>query len=133
MKDLQDKKVDKVSEKGLSTNDYTDEEKNKLSSLEEEMKTPAYTPPIHNYSSIFFVGEGYDSKRSELDYSESVEDGQVSVGLEGLTLIICKNNSITIITANKTREVVFHFVDTPYLVLTSSQASSIAIRFFGFT
>ncbi len=96
IKDLQDEKVDKVSGKELSTNDYTNEEKNKLSSLEEEIKAPAYTPTIHNCSNIFSAGEGYANDGSVLDYSESVANGQVSVGLKGLTLVnLVKNSDAT--------------------------------------
>ena len=50
---LQSDKVDKVAGKGLSTNDYTDTEKNKLATIQPYAMTVSYSP---NYSSGEKIG-----------------------------------------------------------------------------
>ncbi|MTI65175.1 MAG: hypothetical protein FH753_01045 [Firmicutes bacterium] len=59
---------------------------NRITAIEDDLNAPQYTPPIYNTSSIFSVGVGTDENGDSLDYSESVEKGQVSVGMKGLTV-----------------------------------------------
>lgn len=45
----------------------------------EQFAKPKLTPPLYNTSSIFSVGEGTDENGEPLDYSDSIENGQICV------------------------------------------------------
>ncbi len=72
--------------------------------IEDEIYSSDYTPEIYNTSSIFTTGKGYAEAGSELDYSESVINGQVNVGLNGLTYtnILGKANTENTILSDNT-------------------------------
>lgn len=75
---LRDKKVDKIYGKGLSSNDYTDEDKNKLESLPDNKALQALLskkPEIITYN--FEDGSPYDNYSSDGIYFFICEDGDV--------------------------------------------------------
>lgn len=74
-----DKKVDKVSGKGLSTNDYTTTEKNKLAGIAEGANK--YTLPQATSSALGGVKIGYATSSANRNYAVALSNGQMYVNV----------------------------------------------------
>ncbi len=67
-------KVDKIDGKGLSTNDYTDEEKNKLNTISDLVGS---TPVLEQISNVITDQKGANGGLAELDNSGKVPTSQL--------------------------------------------------------
>lgn len=72
-------KVDKVSGKGLSTNDYTTAEKNKLEGIAEHANN--YTLPVATASTLGGVKIGYSTNSANRNYAVQLSDNQMYVNV----------------------------------------------------
>ena len=74
-----DTKVDKVSGKGLSTNDYTTSEKNKLEGIAEHANN--YTLPIASESVLGGVKIGFSTNSADRNYAVQLSNNQMYVNV----------------------------------------------------
>ena len=74
-----DTKVDKVSGKGLSTNDYTTAEKNKLAGIADHANN--YTLPAASGSVLGGVKVGFSTNSSDRNYAVQLKDNQMYVNV----------------------------------------------------
>ena len=72
-------KVDKVSGKGLSTNDYTTAEKNKLAGIAEHANN--YTLPIASESVLGGVKIGFSTNSADRNYAVQLKNNQMYVNV----------------------------------------------------
>lgn len=90
---VNDNKVDKVSGKGLSTNDYTTTEKNKLSGIEDGANK--YTHPIYNARVSGLYKITVDSTGHVSDVSEVTKDDITGLGITDGTDAVTQANAYT--------------------------------------
>lgn len=97
LQSVQDKvnynKVDKVSDKGLSTNDYTTPEKNKLSGIEDGANK--YIHPIYNARVSGLYKITVDSTGHVSDVSEVTKDDIIGLGITDGTDAVTQANAYT--------------------------------------
>lgn len=72
-------KVDKISGKGLSTNDYTTAEKNKLAGIAEHANN--YTLPAASESVLGGVKVGFSTNSADRNYAVQLKDNQMYVNV----------------------------------------------------
>ena len=90
---VNDNKVDKVSGKGLSTNDYTTTEKNKLSGIEDGANK--YSHPIYNARVSGLYKITVDSTGHVSDVSEVTKDDITGLGITDGTDAVAQANVYT--------------------------------------
>ena len=90
---VNDNKVDKVSGKGLSTNDYTTTEKNKLSGIEDGANK--YSHPIYNTRVSGLYKITVDSTGHVSDVSEVTKDDITGLGITDGTDAVTQANEYT--------------------------------------
>lgn len=90
---VNDNKVDKVSGKGLSTNDYTTTEKNKLSGIEDGANK--YSHPIYNARVSGLYKITVDSTGHVSDVSEVTKDDITGLGITDGTDAVTQANEYT--------------------------------------
>lgn len=90
---VNDNKVDKVSGKGLSTNDYTTPEKNKLSGIEDGANK--YIHPIYNTRVSGLYKITVDSTGHVSDVSEVTKDDITGLGITDGTDAVTQANAYT--------------------------------------
>ena len=90
---VNDNKVDKVSGKGSSTNDYTTPEKNKLSGIEDGANK--YTHPIYNTRVSGLYKITVDSTGHVSDVSEVTKDDITGLGITDGTDAVNQANAYT--------------------------------------
>ena len=90
---VNDNKVDKVSGKGLSTNDYTTTEKNKLSDIEDGANK--YIHPSHNARVSGLYKITVDSTGHVSDVSEVTKDDITGLGITDGTDAVTQANAYT--------------------------------------
>lgn len=90
---VNDNKVDKVSGRGLSTNDYTTPEKNKLSGIEDGANK--YIHPIYNARVSGLYKITVDSTGHVSDVSEVTKDDIIGLGITDGTDAVTQANAYT--------------------------------------
>ena len=107
---VNDNKVDKVSGKGLSTNDYTTPEKNKLSGIEDGANK--YIHPIYNARVSGLYKITVDSTGHVSDVSEVTKDDITGLGITDGTDAVTQANAYTNKTISEYEPYSIEVVDT---------------------
>lgn len=107
---VNDNKVDKLDGKGLSTNDYTTPEKNKLSGIEDGANK--YTHPIYNARVSGLYKITVDSTGHVSDVSEVTKDDITGLGIIDGTDAVTQANAYTNKTISEYEPYSIEVVDT---------------------
>lgn len=107
---VNDNKVDKLDGKGLSTNDYTTPEKNKLSGIED--RANKYTHPIYNTRVSGLYKITVDSTGHVSDVSEVTKDDITGLGIIDGTDAVTQANAYTNKTISEYEPYSIEVVDT---------------------